>query len=330
VTPTLAVILTLSEHSEPKGKDPCISLGVEGRSPDTKDAVIPSVAAKRRSRGTPAFAFGFLYLITGVSSTSATAQSSAAISANAEPAKPFIFEIVSIRPHQPGAERMGTEYLPNGYNVSGVSIAYLIQLAYMPKDGYIFSSSRIENAPLWLSSDLYDVEARVALEDQPAWQKAQTGISSELLQSSLREALKDRSKLAVYITTDQAPGLNLVVGKHGPRIRPTVPGTVRPVIGKTSKAGDGFFIQDNGTRQFVGVSMADLARVVTRLTGNQIVSDKTGLAGHYDFTLPWYEQSPEVRGVDQMPLSSIGLALKPGMMPIIVINIDHIEKPDAN
>jgi uncharacterized protein (TIGR03435 family) len=309
-------------HSEPPAKNPRIS--------SATNAVIPiprGGTAERRSRGTPAFVFAFISLIAGFSSSISAAQSS---TANAEPAKPFIFEIVSIRPHQPGAERMGTEYLPNGYNVSGVSIAYLIQLAYMPKDGYIFSSSRLENAPLWLSSDLYDVEARVALEDQPAWQKAQTGISSELLQSSLREALKDRSKLAVYITTDQAPGLNLVVGKHGPRIRPTVPGTVRPVIGKTSKAGDGFFIQDNGTRRFVGVSMADLARVVTRLTGNQIVSDKTGLAGHYDFTLPWYEQSPEVRGVDQMPLSSIGLALKPGMMPIIVINIDHIERPDAN
>lgn len=299
---------------------------------DPRNAVIPSGAAKRRSRGTPALASALVCILIALSAQSVAAQSNALKSSANTPqaTRPFTFEVVSIHPHKPGAERMGTQYLPNGYNVNGVSIAYLIQLAYVPEGGNWSLSSRIENAPLWLNSDLYDVEARVALEDQPAWQKAQAGISSDLLQSSLRAALKDRCKLAAHITYDQAPGFNLVVAKHGARLKPTVPGAVKPVPRKTYTAGDGFFIQDNGTRQFVGVSMADFARVVTRLTGDQIVSDKTGLAGRYDFTLPWYQESPQFRGVDQMPLSSAGLALKPGKVAITVINIDHIEKPDAN
>ena len=319
-------------HSEPSAKNPRILINSAMVSPSTNDAVIPSAAAKRRSRGTPAFSFCFVIsLAAGLGAASATAQSSALTSANTvQPTKPFTFEVVSIHPHKPGAERMGTQYLPNGYNVNGVSIAYLIQQAYTPRDGNWSLSSRIQNDPPWLNNDLYDVEARIALEHQQAWHEAQASLSSDLLQASLRATLKDRCKLAVHLTSDQAPGLNLVVGKHGAKLKPATPGSVKAVPRKTYTAGDGFYIQDNGTRQFVGVSMSDFARVVTRLAGNQIVTDKTGLTGRYDFTLPWYDESPQVRGVDQMPLSDIGLALNCGMTPIVVINIDHIEKPDAN
>ncbi len=110
-----------------------------------------------------------------------------------------------------------------------------------------------------------------------------------------------------------------------------MPGAVKIVPGKTSKLGDGFDIQQDGSERFVGVSMTGLASRLIRAAGGQIlIEDKTGLSERYDFTLPWYTEDPEGTGLDRMPISSIGLALKPGKAPITVINIDHIERPDAN
>jgi len=81
--------------------------------------------------------------------------------------------------------------------------------------------------------------------------------------------------------------------------------------------------------------MDDLASVLTRLTKDYPVQDKTGLPGRYDFTLPWYspQQHPtsEISNpLDRMPMSSIGLALKMGKGPGFVIDIDHIERPSPN
>jgi uncharacterized protein (TIGR03435 family) len=262
----------------------------------------------------------------------AAAQSNALIgSTNAgQAAKPFTFEVVSIRPHAPGADR-GTDYLPDGYRLKGLSLGYMIDLAYMAKSGYMGLSTEVRNGPAWLYSELYDLDARVAPEDQAAWQKAQNGATSELVRSGVLAVLQDRAKLAVHITEDQKPCLDLTVGSHGARLNPTVPGAVKIVPGKTSKLGDGFAIQQDGSERFVGVTMTGLASRLARAGDwKAIVQDKTGLTGRYDFTLPFYSQDPDVVGLDRMPISGVGLVLKPGKAPITVINIDHIERPDAN
>ena len=228
------------------------------------------------------------------------------------------------------------EYLPDGINLHGLSVGEIIRRIYSSPNTNSNLTTEVQNAPAWFYTDKYDIEARVAREDLQTWQKAQEGPGSELrtevlLAEALRTALKDRSRLAVHLTTDEKPCLDLVVGSHGPKLSTTVPGAVRPVPGKTNKAGDGFAIMQDGTEHFVGVTMADLAARLSRASSWQtIIQDKTGLTGRYDFTLPYYSNDPEVTGLDRMPVSGIGLALKPGMAPVTVINIDHIERPDAN
>ena len=190
----------------------------------------------------------------------------------------------------------------------------------------------VRNAPPWVYSEHYDLNARVALDDQKAWRQVENNIfSSEIMQTALRAVLRDRFKLATHLTTDQKPCLDLVVGAHGPKLQTASSVQPKIVPGKTSRVGDGISIQENGSERFFGVSMADLAARLSKTSGGQtIIQDKTGLSGRYDFTLPYYGQDPEVTGLDRMPISSIGLVLKPGMAPVTVINIDHIERPDAN
>ncbi|HWG16780.1 MAG TPA: TIGR03435 family protein [Acidobacteriaceae bacterium] len=297
-------------------------------------AALSCAAAKRRSRGTFVFVFVLLSALCTSSAQIPAAQSNALASANtAQPTKPFAFEIVSIRPHKPGRDGLYPFYLPDGFQMTSTFSSF-ISLAYTPKSGYAGSRSAVKAAPEWAFTDLYDIEARVGQEDLAAWQRDHNIAHSELFSLGLQAALRDRAKLAVHTTTVEQPCLNLLVAKRAPKLEPTVPGAVKPISGKTYKLGDGFYIQDDRKRQFVGVSMEDLVLLLTRLNNGHLVQDRTGLTRRYDFSLP-LDNSPDAEGsstipLDRMPVTSIGLTLKPGTAPFLNIYIDHIERPDAN
>ena len=262
--------------------------------------------------------------------------SSEGSSANsAQTRKQFEFEVFSIRPHKPGTDPLNRQYRPDGFTQTA-NLEYLIKLAYIPQPGLPFSSLEILHAPDWVGDDWYDIDARVAQQDMAAWQQAGPDVyDSELLRSALQVALRERCKLAFHMTPTEIPYWSIMVGKHGAKLKETVPGAVKPVVGKTSASGKGFYIQDKGKRQFVGVTMDDFAIALMRLTKDYPVQDETGLTGRYDFTLPWYDyqQYPtsEISNpLDRMPIASIGLMLEMGKGPGFIIDIDHIERPSPN
>jgi uncharacterized protein (TIGR03435 family) len=290
------------------------------------------------SEGALSFASVSLCLAIGLAlpALPATAQPSgvAGAAGSVRADKQYRFEVFSIRPHQPDTAPLDRQYTPDGLTQTA-TLEYLIKLAYISRPGLPFSSLTVLHSPDWAANDWYDINARVAPEDMAAWQKAEDLYDSEVLRSALRAALEDRCKLALHITPVDIPYWNIVLGKHGAKLKPTVPGAVKPVMGKTSQAGGGFYIQDNGKRQFVGVSMDDLAIALMRLTKDYPVQDKTGLPGRYDFTLPWlddqqYPASEIGSPLDRMPLSSVGLMLEQGKGPGFLIDIDHIDRPSSN
>jgi len=246
--------------------------------------------------------------------------------------KPFTFEVVSIHPYASSAlPYAAVEYSPDGLGFHGMSLGSLIRIIYSQPSSNSNLSTEVQNAPAWFYTDKYDIEARVAKEDQKAWQEQKNGISSPLARAALSAMLEDRAKLTVHLTTKQGNCLDLTVGSHGPRLQTAAPALPKIVPGKTFKFGDGISIQETSSERFFGVSMADLVQRLSRAASFQtIIQDKTGLTGRYDFTLPWYGDDPEIVGLDRMPVSGIGLVLKPGQAPVTVINIDHIERPDAN
>lgn len=250
--------------------------------------------------------------------------------------KQFEFEVVSIRLHKPGTPFLPRRLAPDSYR-SSMSVSDMINMAYSPLT-LRYSSSKIQNAPPWIR-DMYDINARISDIDMAVWQQAQLNDQifkdDRFERSALRDVLEEHFKLVVQVTPVEVPYLNLMVGTHGAKLTDTVPGTFKPVAGKTSKLGDGFVIQDNEERKFVGVSMKDLAIWLTILTEDLPVQDKTGLTGRYDFTLPWYgDQHDSDSGLSDplggMPLKSIGLQLKKGKGQAFNFDIKHIEKPDEN
>ncbi len=255
--------------------------------------------------------------------------------------KQFEFEIFSIRLHKPGSTPSNMQLTQDGY-IATTDLEFAIKLAYFPKDWHKWNSWKIQNAPAWVHTDWYDVNARVALEDLAAWQadvatwqKSAALSDMELLRSAWQVALRDRCKIAVSTTPIKAHYLDLMVGKRSAQLKVTVPGAIKPIKFKTMKLGEGFYIEDNGERRFVGISMEEFATFLTRSSPDYPVQDKTGLTGRYDFTLPWYDlqhypESEFSNPLDRMPISSTGLKLKRGTGTAFIVNIEHIQRPDPN
>ena len=104
----------------------------------------------------------------------------------------------------------------------------------------------------------------------------------------LRALLEDRLKLAVHRESKNVPGYALAVAKSGLKLKPAEPGGAQ----NTNHHGGRV---DTLTAKRAPMSLvADLA---ARSLG-QVVVDRTGLDGVYDFELRWTSQDQDSDGVD--------------------------------
>jgi uncharacterized protein (TIGR03435 family) len=102
---------------------------------------------------------------------------------------------------------------------------------------------------------------------------------------------------------------------------------------KVSGSKDGLRLEQNGA------SMATFADLVSRILHSPVI-DKTGLTGHYDFTLDYLpevaELAPTAQGSEQAPdifaalQQQLGLKLESGRGSVDVVVIDAIKQPSPN
>jgi uncharacterized protein (TIGR03435 family) len=212
----------------------------------------------------------------------------------------------------------------------------IIMTAYNPEPPIRWGAAKLLNAPGWVTQDMYDIDARVALADVEAWQK-QDMAYPVLLKSALQETLKVRCHLSLHVIPSEIRYLDLVVGKHGLKIKEMLPGESIPKVGMTFPGGGKMAIEQHEGRlvkRFYGVRMKEFALLLSQVSGDRPVQDKTGLTGRYDFT--WQERDSTESNTDpggalyNWPIDSLGLALKPGIGPANTFVVDHIEKPDNN
>jgi uncharacterized protein (TIGR03435 family) len=142
----------------------------------------------------------------------------------------------------------------------------------------------------------------------------------------LRTLLEDRFKLAVRRESKDMPGYALVVAKSGFKLKPVEPG--------------GSDTSNNGGRVQIltakKTSMARLADLIARSLG-EVVIDKTGVDGVYDFELRWTnddqppngtdgDAAPSLRGALQ---ETLGLRLQPQKVPVDMVAVSHVERAPA-
>jgi uncharacterized protein (TIGR03435 family) len=242
---------------------------------------------------------------------------------------PVRFEVASIKPTKPGTKGDNIRPMPGGQIImaSGVSLKQIIQAMYH------LNADQVSGGPSWLDSDLWDIEA-----------KAEKPSSTDELHEMFKTLLAERFKLQFHNETKEMNAYVLTVDKRGPKMKAD-DGPEQVDLPLRAVPGHAGLAKEVGT----GESMTHFARWLSQLLSKP-VADRTGLDGHYDFTLEWAadpdliakkaerdgssvpEAAAPVNGPDIFAAlrAQLGLRLQSGKGPVEFMAIDHVERPTAN
>jgi uncharacterized protein (TIGR03435 family) len=255
------------------------------------------------------------------------------------------FEAASVKPNTSGDLRKSIGPAPGGrFLAANNTLRDLIPFAYgIPQTTAGF---RIVGGPTWIDEDRFDVTAKV----DGTWTPRE-------MSEMLRTLLADRFKLAAHHETRDLPIYTLVAVPGRVRLRPSevdqaacdarraaiqrrepvppiTPGA-RPICGAGRSAP--------GMITAVGSSMDALTSTLSPFV-SRVVTNRTGLAGLFDFELKWTPDSIPQAPADAPPLNidpngpsiftalqeQLGLKLESTRGPVDVVVIDRVQRPTAD
>ncbi len=284
------------------------------------------------------------FVLVAVAVPSASGQGSAHQAASTE-AKAPAFEAVTIKPN-PDVDHWMIEMGLDQYRAIDLPLMMTIMRTYFAQ-GYA-SRDRVKGAPAWVMNDNYDIVAKLDAATVEEWKNLTIPKRLEMYKPMLNAMMADRFKLVVHTEPTEIQGFALVVGKHPLKLKEATADEKPP--DHALKLVDGGMMvpmmPGAPTKEltFFQVSMASLAANLTRTMGVPMV-DQTGLAGAYNFELPFKPDDQEfnesaIDAASGGPLhtrepvyrdyQAIGLELKPIKVPTVNLVIDHIELPSEN
>jgi bla regulator protein BlaR1 len=226
---------------------------------------------------------------------------------------------------------------PDGYSVTGQSMAATIMIAYFPQGAAYWSRDRLSGAPSWLFDD-YDIKAKVSEADLADWQKQGNTLDKKpMFQQMLQTMLADRCHLVAHMVPGPPiSGWAIELGKHALRLTESKPGDTLPAGMKLPGGGVMVPYQRGDTPRytFYAATIADLGQVLSSI--GHPIQDHTGLTGRYDFVIDWVgDPDSKMPADDPDRLShwnfdALGLRAVPIKVPLDTLVIDHIEKPSEN
>jgi uncharacterized protein (TIGR03435 family) len=268
------------------------------------------------------------------------------------------FEAASIKPSNASGRGTTMGVQPGRYTATNVTLRALIVNAYS------LESLQLSGGPTWISSDHFDIVAKMP---------GGSGAPPDSTQSRpmLRELLADRFKLAMHRETRELPIYALVSArsdkKLGPQIHPTTIDCEPLAAQSTLKEKEG---KDKSKEQLGGAPATPRARgqkppcamtmepgrmsasgmtmaaIASSLSGSvqRTVLDRTSIPGAFDVKLTWTpDQMPQADGnptknkgtkIDPNgpPIftalqEQLGLKLESAKGPVDVLVIDHVEHP---
>jgi len=217
------------------------------------------------------------------------------------------FEVATVKPNKSGEPFIRIQVLAGGrVDIQNAPVAELIWIAYGVQP------FQLEGGPGWINADRFDVLAKADTEFPPSG-------PGEVLKQMMRSLLAERFGLKVRRETKEMPIYALVLaradGQLGPRLassavdcaamaRKAAPGEVPPPPRPGSPPQCGIF----GVPGNLAGGDVPLDQVADMLSGRvrRLVVNRTGLTGHYSFSL---EFTP-----DQLPPP--GAAGSPGAHPV--------------
>ena len=256
------------------------------------------------------------------------------------------FQVATIKPSSGTETRAGMGFSAGGrgFTTVNATVRDLIQEAYNVK-----SAGQIEGASGWMTADKFDIEARM----DDAQVEAMTNLAMEKkieqVRLMLQSLLEERFALKLSESTRQATFFDLVVAKGGAKLKPT---EMAPVDATGAPAhsvnGTRLLRRGPGKLEATGASMGLLTDTLSRLhelgaeggfTVGELIVDKTGLTGMYDWTLNWtpdaVAQGDDVGDAGGPSLftalqEQLGLKLEKTKAPVEVLVIEHVERPTEN
>jgi uncharacterized protein (TIGR03435 family) len=215
------------------------------------------------------------------------------------------FQIVSVRKAQSlnpalvivTGETPSMTALPGGrFEARRQSLEELVRLAYGFDDEDARRGVVDSNAVYWASTDRFDITATA----ERSWSMPPAGTSTPAeLRPMLRMLLEDRFQLLTRVETKKVDVYALRRssrnGEPGPWLRPAAGGCLGPYTPRSRTPGDTTprctFILETNIVEAGGVTMGDLIRILTRVSGSQLSSrnrpivDDTGFKGTFDILL---------------------------------------------
>ncbi len=220
------------------------------------------------------------------------------------------FEVASIKLSK-SAEGSDSHSTPGYLRMQG-SLKSIIRIAYAVR------LDQVEGGPVWIDQEHYQIEARA---NEPA--------TGQRLLDMLQTLLVEKFKLEFHRETKSVSGYALIRDKGSLKMSEVKPGGLHLRATAGSMTGQ-------------TVSMADLATNLSRTLGMP-VTDETGLAGFFDFTLKWAPEktTPSVSTADPSLDSGgpsiftaiqeqLGLKLEPRKVSKEILVVDRAEKPPLN
>jgi uncharacterized protein (TIGR03435 family) len=206
------------------------------------------------------------------------------------------------------------------FEASHVTVKAMVAFAYDVRDFYI------SGGPGWAGGDRFDIVARTETSATPAQ-----------IRVMMQTLLKERFQLALRHESRTVTVYDLVVNKGAPKLKES-----------SRKDGlSGIRFLGRGNVEGMGTAVSGLAGYLQTLLGNVVV-DKTGLTGNYDFKLTWAPDEaqagkpgaqgvPATNGAEESGPSiftalqeQLGLKLEATKGPVETMVIERVEKPSEN
>ena len=180
---------------------------------------------------------------------------------------------------------------------------------------------QVVGGPSWVTSDGYDIVAKVRGEDAAA---AVNGPTPELL-AMLKTLLEDRFKLQVHPEKRDVQTYALVTARQdrtlGPALKASTVDCAIPAASCGIRGG-------NGNITYTGMTIAQIARSISGYPDiRRQVLDRASLAGRYDLHLEYSEDAGGPSNIFTALIEQAGLKLQPETNTIDIIVIDRAERP---
>jgi uncharacterized protein (TIGR03435 family) len=236
------------------------------------------------------------------------------------------FEVATIRPSAPEEHARSLGWEGRRFTARYTTISQMMQFAYN------LQAKQVVNAPGWLDSTTYDIEAQAAAGEPSAAE----------FRGMMQHLLVERFGMKTHWEPRTMSAYALVVAKGGSKLA----AAKEQASKETVDIPPGVRIQrmPHLWMRVVAVdgTMPELAAELQRVEFDRPVVDQTGIKGTFDFavtatsTKPYFEGEAPEAGDAAPPViftaleEQLGLRLEPVKTAVQCLVVDEVQRPSAN